>query len=203
MLTKTVGLFSNNGNSLTPLGFWGEICDTPSKAPPSSTRTPSARSRSRSDAPVVARSTACGSLPRELRGETLEDARRQFFEDFYAPSTRESVAAKWKTILKILELQGLSPFPPTVAKVHALGVALKYGRYRSAAGYLCQWCMVGSLLQRVIRDSTRSCVRGLGGPVRALPLPFDKLKMLPGSRDPWSPLGPISPRNLIVLAAGS
>ena len=157
----------------------------------------------------MARSSASGSLPKDLRGDVLDEARRHFFDDFHAPSTRDSVAAKWKTILKMLELQGLSPFPPSVAKVHALGVALKFGRYRSAAGYLSQYRVecerrgffVDQLMQRAIRDSTRSCLRGLGGPVRALPLPFDRLRLLPGSRAPWSPLGPVSPRNLIVLGS--
>ena len=119
------------------------------------------------------------------------------------------MAAKWKTIVKMLDLQGLSPFPPSVLKVHALGVALKYGRYRSAAGYLSQYRVecerrgffVDSLMQRAIKDSTRSCARGLGGPVRALPLPFDKLRLLPGCRTPWSASGPLSPRNFVVLGS--
>ena len=139
----------------------------------------------------------------------MEEARKHFFEDFYAPSVRDTLAAKRRTIEKMLELQGLGPLPPTVAKIHALGVALKYGRYRSAAGYLSQYRVdcerhgfeFDQLMQRAVRDSIRSCVRGLGGPVQALPLPFDRLRMLPGGREPWVPSGPLAPRNLMVLGS--
>ena len=87
----------------------------------------------------MARSSGSGGLPTDLQGEVLEEARGRFFEDFYAPSTKESVAAKWRTVTKMLELQGMSPFPPTVARIHALGVALKYGKYKSAASYFSQY----------------------------------------------------------------
>ena len=50
----------------------------------------------------------------------------------YAPSTLNANEAKWKTIEKYLSKSGLSPFPPTVDAVLALGAALRAGGYRSA-----------------------------------------------------------------------
>ena len=98
-------------------------------------------------------------------------------------------------------------FPPSVDKIHNLGTVLKAGKYRSAESYLalykaeCErhgfaW---GTVEHRAMRDAVRSCTRGLGGPQKALPIPFEALHRLPGGVDPWAPGGPIKPRNLVVL----
>ena len=44
-------------------------------------------------------------------------------------------------------------------------------------------------------------MRGLGGKVKAMALPFERLSGLPGTRAPWNKGGPLSARNAVV--AGS
>ena len=57
----------------------------------------------------------------------------------------------------------------------------------------------GAVEQRAMRDAVRSCTRGMGGPQKALPIPFESLHLLPGCADPWAPGGPVKPRNVVVL----
>ena len=155
------------------------------------------------------KNTGTGCFPKDLRGEVLKEAKDRFYEDFYAPSNRATMAARWRTIVKMLDLQGLGPFPPSVARIHALGIALKHGQYKSASNYLGHYKVecerrgfaMDSLMQRAIKDATRSCVRGLGGPTRAMALPFDQLRLLPGGRAAWSDGGPLCPRNFLVLGS--
>ena len=90
-----------------------------------------------------------------------------------------------------------------------LGASLKKGFYRSPASYLSiykgeaerrgyEW---GSVLQRVVRDAVRSCLRGIGPPLQAQPLPLLCLGTLPGGRAPWTDRGPANPRNAIVVGS--
>ena len=86
---------------------------------------------------------------------------------------------------------------------------MRAGGYRSAAGYLSLYRSTcarvghgfGPDLALVARDAARSCARGLGGPIRASPLPLDRLHLLSGSRAPWVAGGPCSPRNAIVVGS--
>ena len=71
---------------------------------------------------------------------------------------------------------------------------------------LSEWCFThGYVLPqdfaRRVMDLGRSAVRGLGGPVRARPLPLDRLHLLPGDREPWVTGGPLNPRG--ALASGT
>ena len=54
-------------------------------------------------------------------------------------------------------------------------------------------------MHRLLKDIVRSCERGQGAPRQALPLPMDRYADLPGGREPWSPGGPTSPRNAVVV----
>ena len=137
----------------------------------------------------------------------MEDLRR----DFYAASSAPSVAAKWRTVVRALELFEFTPFPPSTRKVLALGAALKAGGYRSAEAYLQAYrtraereeCPFGMAEVRALKDAVRSCRRGLGGPVRAMALPFERLgdAELPDAETPWSSGGPLGPKNAIILGA--
>ena len=130
----------------------------------------------------------------------------EFHEGMYAGSSRHSMAFKWKTILRAFADWGTEPYPPSIGKVHWLGATLKAGGYRSAAGYLSLYrssCAraghgFGPELAVAMRDAARSCSRGLGGPLRASPLPLEQLHALRGDRSPWVAGGPCSPRNAIV-----
>jgi len=126
-----------------------------------------------------------------------------------ALSTLASNDARWSTIVRYLGKFGLQPLPPTVDKIVALAAALKAGSYRSAPTYLGVYKSVAlrhgyefsQPMSQAMRDMTRSCLRGLGGPVRARPLPLDALSSLPGGSEPWVRAGPLSPRNLIVCGS--
>jgi len=47
----------------------------------------------------------------------------------------------------------------------------------------------------------RSCARGLGAPVKARALPLERFAGLPGGHDPWVGLGPVGPRNILVVGS--
>ena len=100
-------------------------------------------------------------------------------------------------------------WPPTPVAWKALAATLKLGQYASAATYFSayrtaaerQGYVLDDLAIRSIRDYTRSCLRGLGGPARPRALPFDRLWELPGDRSPWVSGGPINPRALLSIGA--
>ena len=114
-----------------------------------------------------------------------------------------------QTIGRALAMWSLPVFPPDREKVQALGVILKAGGYRSAESYLSLYKAEAerrgyvwtALEQRATRDAVRSCLRGLGGPQKALPLPFSRLGELDGGHLPWTAAGPVGPRNMVVLGA--
>ena len=95
--------------------------------------------------------------------------------DAHAASTRESMEAKLRTVHRALAGWGLVPFPPSLWTVRALGATLKRGGYRSAASYL--WLYKAEAqrrghswpdyLHRALKDSIRSCERGMAPHSRA------------------------------------
>ena len=117
------------------------------------------------------------------------------------------MTAKMHTVQTALLQWNLELWPPTVAKVHALGAMLKLGGFRSSANYLYAYrteadrhgCPFGPCENRALRDAIRSCERGQGAAKQAAPLPTERLRELPGGRDPWVPMGPLSPRNCLVV----
>ena len=56
-------------------------------------------------------------------------------------------------------------------------------------------------MDRCLRDCKRSCLRGLGGPVKARALPLARLHELPEGRTPWVPGGPLNPRAAVLCGA--
>ena len=136
-------------------------------------------------------------------------ALNDYHSAIYAESSRESLGFKWRTILKIFSAWGADPYPPTVDKITLLAASLKAGGYRSAPGYLSLYRTSGARAGHTAspeqavayRDAARSCLRGLGAPVKATPLPLTRLHELPGGREPWAAGGPLSPRNAIITGA--
>ncbi|CAK0846143.1 unnamed protein product, partial [Prorocentrum cordatum] len=106
----------------------------------------------------------------------------------------------------MLRQWGMEPWPLTADKLRALGATLKAGKYRSASMYLSAYrveaerrgCHLAGTMVQVLKDATRSCNRGLGPPVQALPFTFADFRNLPGSDDPWVRNGPVGPRNCLV-----
>ena len=99
--------------------------------------------------------------------------------------------------------------PPTPDTLRALAATLNWRGYRSAVVYLYGYKTQaqreghpwGEAMNRLLRDVVRSCERGLGPPIRAQPLPFERLGELPGGRAPWCEGGPTSPRNAVVMGS--
>ena len=129
--------------------------------------------------------------------------------DVLAVSTQRTNAARLRTIESALSLWGIPLWPPTPVSWKALAATLKMGGYSSAAIYFSTYrttaermgYVLDDFAVRSIKDYTRSCLRGLGGPVRARPLPLDRLAELPPSRDAWVSGGPINPRAAISIGA--
>ena len=150
-----------------------------------------------------------GSFPSLGTEAERASAIAELHGDVYAPSSRDSLAFKWRTVQRAFDAWGADPFPPSVTKVTMLAAALKAGRYRSAPGYLSLYRTssarlghtIGPELVTAFRDAARSCGRGLGAPVRASPLPLLRLHALRDSRSPWTPGGPCCPRNAVVAGA--
>ena len=100
-------------------------------------------------------------------------------------------------------------FPPTPAKVLALGATFKEGGYRSSSNFFTSYRTeaqrhgheISGVLHRHFEDSKRSCNRGLGGPIRARPLPLDRLHLLPFGADPVVGGGLVNPRAAMQIGA--
>ena len=149
----------------------------------------------------------------KVPGLDTEEARSAAMDAFvlgmHAASSTHVRQVKLTTVSRLLGLWGLAPHPLTVDKIRVLGAALKAGGYRTAESYLLLYrgeaVRRGELMSPdvavTIADAKRSCNRGLGGPVRAMALPFARLALLPEEPDPWNAGGPVAPRNAVV--AGS
>ena len=141
--------------------------------------------------------------------EVREDVVVRLDRDIKASTTRESDDSRLRNMARWLAEWGLRPDPPTLASVKALGASLKAGGYRAAHVYLAVYkaeCQrrghpVDVLMGRHLQDYKRSCLRGLGGPVRPRPLPLDRLGALPASREEWVEDGPINPRAVILCGS--
>ena len=151
-----------------------------------------------------------GHMNDELGDETVRKSAVEALDaDVHAASHRHVVEAKLRTVEKALSFWKLPLMPPTVLHFRALGAALKYGGYRSSASYFSIYkghlerngFELSAPQLRAVQDAVRSCERGQGGPVRAMALPFENLRQLPGGLTPFAPGGPVSSRNALV--AGS
>ena len=130
-------------------------------------------------------------------------------KDMHAASSKPTHESHLNTMTKALQVWGFSLFPPTPAKILALGATFKEGGYRSTPNFFTsyrteaqrQGFEITGVLHRHFEDSKRSCNRGLGGPVRARPLPFDRLHLLPFGPEPVVPGGPVGPRAALQIGA--
>ena len=127
--------------------------------------------------------------------------------DILAASSQAPRKSVLHTVETALQDWGLQAWPPTRASWRALAASLKEGKYISAANYLSAYKVEGerrgyaadAWTRRAIADYSRSCIRGLGGPVKAAPLPMENLASLPASHTPVCPTGPLGPRNFVVV----
>ena len=134
----------------------------------------------------------------------------ELVRDLYAPSSARSMDHKWTTFRRALAMWGLEPLPPSAEAIVALGAALKKGSYQSADSYLSLYRVraeregftLDAAMNRLIKDTVRSCNRGRGGPVRPMGLPFDRLgELLKIKPTEWTVEGPVGPGHAILLGA--
>ena len=180
----------------------------PAPQPPSRERSRSLHRQLRAGAPVR-RPRTRGAVPDLTDPAARATALNEYYMDVYAESSQVSLGFKWRTILRIFGTWGADPFPPTLDKITLLAATLKAGGYRSAPGYLSLYRSSGARAGHAAtpdqavayRDAARSCLRGLGAPIKATAMPLSRLHELPGGRAPWTPNGPLSPRNAIVVGS--
>ena len=148
-------------------------------------------------------------VPTFSNQEERDAALASLDKDVKAASTHISDNNRLATISSWLERWGMVAFPPTLASFKAVAATLKAGSYKSAEVYLCVYRReaerrgypVDGLLAKNIEDFKRSCMRGLGGPVRPRALPLLDLGRLPASRQAWFDDGPVNPRAAILCGA--
>ena len=100
-----------------------------------------------------------------------------------------------------MALGGWSPWPPTAAKVRALGAVLKDGGYISAATYFLAYRVTAERRGmsfddpsvRALKDYKRSALRGMGPGQQAMELPFERLGDLPKGSKVFGAFGPDVP----------
>ena len=108
----------------------------------------------------------------EIRGRALA----ALDHDVKADTTHVSDSSRLRKIAVWLSQWGMQMYPPTLASVKALAASLKVGGYRSAHIYLSVYRVeaqrrghpIDMLMGRHLQDFKRSCLRGLGGPVRPM-----------------------------------
>ena len=150
-----------------------------------------------------------GSTPDLSTSELRDQALTELRSDVYAASSASAVRARRNCIARILSSWGVSAYPVTPEKVACLGAGLKRGGYRSSGNVLSQYRVdaerqgqaMDSSLHRVFTDVGRACRRGVGPSMRAAPLPFERLKFLPSSAEPWVSGGPLGPRNAMITGS--
>ena len=150
-----------------------------------------------------------GSLPNWESVEHQRQALERLQKDVHASSSRPTHESHLNTMATALRVWGFSLFPPSPAKIMALGATFKEGGYRSSGNFFTSYRTeaqrhgheITGVLHRHFEDCKRSCNRGMGGPTRARPLPFDRLHLLPFGHDPVVPGGPIHPRSALMVGA--
>ena len=91
----------------------------------------------------------------------------EVIRDVYAESSHDPMEAKMRTILMFLACWNLPLVPYTTDVVYALGAALKWRKYRSAADYLRlskrvavrEGAYINTAARRALTDVIRSCKR--------------------------------------------
>jgi len=203
--------FASSSRSASPVWVppcWEELRGSPSSSAAATAELSDALPALRAGGPSR-QARGQGSLPNLQTREAREAALESLESDVYAASSVSSVRSRRRCYLAVLEQFGVEPFPVDGAKLRYLGAGLKAGGYRSAQNVLSQFKVdserAGHTFSghelRLLADIGRSCLRGLGPPVRAQALPFEQLHRLPGGQNPWVENGPLGPRNLIICGA--
>ena len=180
----------------------------PAAAPPSLAAGTAPLPGLRRDAPGR-REYARGRVPDLDTAEARELAKEALLADVYAASARQSITSRLATAKVLLAQWDLTPIPISADVVLALGASLKAGGYRSAALYLSavkvhserQGFITSNVVERLIKDTVRSCERGQGAPKQAAALPLERLHLLPSEDSPWVEGGPVGPAQAIVAGA--
>ena len=150
-----------------------------------------------------------GSAPHLFSEGARNLATEAMSGDIYAASSTASIASRRLCIRTLLAEWGLSPYPLSAEKLQKLGTSLHAGGYRSATSVLSQYKVdaerrgegLGPEHLRLITDMSRACKRSQGPPGRAAPLPLERLGELPGGSTPWVRVGPVGPRNAVVVGS--
>ena len=148
-------------------------------------------------------------MPELSTPESRAEAMAELERDFVSASGRGPAESRLRTVQYMLGLWNLHPLPPTQKHVLALGATLKKGGYKSPEQYLSTYKVwaerqgfeFDAPTLRALADAKRSATRGIGGAIKTMGLPLHQLGELPGSRSPWTPSGPLSPRNAMVAGA--
>ena len=131
----------------------------------------------RPDLPVV-HARGRGSMKRALDRTITNDEDQLIIDlenDMYAQSSKKPREALWKTWCTIASAWNLPPVPLTEELVLKVGASFKAGQYRSPQNYFCRAIQEhrsltkanpSYFLQQLIKNTTRSIVRGMG------PTPF-------------------------------
>ena len=162
----------------------------------------------RSDAPER-KPRGRGHLPELTTVASRSAAIMDLSKDMYAASSRQSIDSVWNTVKAMVALWDLPVLPLTRESLVALGSTLKAGEYRTADKYLRLYrkkseesgAIFTPDLERLLKDTIRSCQRGLGGPTKALALPLLRLGELPQDELPWVLGGPLHPRRAMIAGA--
>ena len=136
----------------------------------------------REDAPFRAERSRA-KFPRWEDEAHRQRALHNLDNDILASTTARYHAYRMLTVRRALDSWGLPLFPPSQMALRALGATLKEGKYHSAVLYFSaykteaerQGHTFDAVMCRQVADYKRSCTRGIGGPVRAKPLPFQRL----------------------------
>ena len=121
----------------------------------------------------------------------------EVIRDVYAESSHDPMEAKMRTNLMFLACWNLPLVPYTAEVVYALGAALKWRKYRSAADYLRlsktvaerEGAYIDTAARRALTDVIRSCKRGLGPAKHCEGLVLEVMPDLPGTSSAWARRG--------------
>ena len=124
-----------------------------------------------------------GQLPDLSTDHLRTRALSELVSNVYAASSRLALLSRLRTAQHILASWGDQLLPPTAPKVMQLCAGLRSVGYRSAEAYVSAYRVFaersgftfGPSEARAARDGLRACSRGIGPPVKALSLPFDRL----------------------------
>ena len=162
----------------------------------------------RRDAPGR-KASGSSKLPEWRDADHRAEALSRFRSERQATTTADSHSSILNTIGKALVPWGLTAFPMTLETIECLGASLKEGAYQSSENYFSAYRTeavrrgqaVDQSMDRALVDAKRSCKRGMGGKIKARPLPFLHLERLALDRKAWIEGGPVNPSVMVAVGA--